>query len=178
VLFVLVAAAGAAYGGWVALATHPQSWGIANDADHDVPHGMAAALDDKPASVAGRVVNQSLCCRETEFCPQRQRRRNGSGRPRRPLQRQDARKQPRQFGASRPAGVSASVPPGSSARIAAIRELLDRGFGKPTQFVAADNEPALEDLNLEELRAEILADFERSFPEYRVVRAKQLKVIS
>ena len=65
-----------------------------------------------------------------------------------------------------------------TARIAAIRELLDRGFGKPTQFVAADNEPALEDLNLEELRAEILADFERSFPEYRVVRAKQLKVIS
>ena len=65
-----------------------------------------------------------------------------------------------------------------TARIAAIRELLDRGFGKPTQCVVADNEPALEDLNLEELRAEILADFERSFPEYRVVRAKQLKVIS
>ena len=65
-----------------------------------------------------------------------------------------------------------------TARIAAIRELLDRGFGKPTQFVAADNEPALKDLNLEELRAEILADFARSFPEYRVVRAKQLKVIS
>jgi hypothetical protein len=27
-----------------------------------------------------------------------------------------------------------------TARIAAIRELLDRGFGKPTQFVAADND--------------------------------------
>src|ERR1700738_2690911 len=33
--------------------------------------------------------NQSLCCRETEFCRQRQRRRNGSGGPRRPLQRHD-----------------------------------------------------------------------------------------
>ena len=65
-----------------------------------------------------------------------------------------------------------------TARIAAIRELLDRGFGKPTQFVAADNEPALEDLNLEELRAEILADFERCFPEYRLVRERRLKMIS
>ena len=64
-----------------------------------------------------------------------------------------------------------------TARIAAIRELLDRGFGKPTQL-AADNEPALEDLNLEELRAEILADFERCFPEYRLVREKRLKMIS
>ena len=64
-----------------------------------------------------------------------------------------------------------------TARIAAIRELLDRGFGKPTQFVAADNEPALEDLNLEELRAELLADVERIFPEYRLVPAKRLKVI-
>jgi hypothetical protein len=65
-----------------------------------------------------------------------------------------------------------------TARIAAIRELLDRGFGKPTQFVAADNEPAVEDLNLEELRAEILADFERCFPEYRLVRERRLKMIS
>ena len=64
-----------------------------------------------------------------------------------------------------------------TARIAAIRELLDRGFGKPTQFVAADNEPALEDLNLEELRAELLAEVQRIFPEYRLVPAKRLKVI-
>ena len=64
-----------------------------------------------------------------------------------------------------------------TARIAAIRELLDRGFGKPTQFVAADNEPALEDLNLEELRAELLAEVQRIFPEYRLVLAKKLKVI-
>ena len=64
-----------------------------------------------------------------------------------------------------------------TARIAAIRELLDRGFGKPTQFVAADNEPALEDLNLEELRAELLAEVQRIFPEYRLVPAKRLTVI-
>jgi hypothetical protein len=64
-----------------------------------------------------------------------------------------------------------------TARIAAIRELLDRGFGKPTQFVAADNEPALEDLNLGELRAELLAEVQRIFPEYRLVPAKRLKVI-
>ena len=29
---------------------------------------------------------------------------------------------------------------GQSARISAIRQLLDRGFGKPTQFLAADSE--------------------------------------
>ena len=51
-------------------------------------------------------------------------------------------------------------------------------YGKPTQFVAAENdEPALNDLNLEELRASMLADFERVFPEYRLVPAEQLKVI-
>ncbi len=66
-----------------------------------------------------------------------------------------------------------------TARIAAIKELLDRAYGKPTQFVAAENdEQALNDLNLEELRAGILADLERVFPEYRLVPAKQLKVIS
>jgi hypothetical protein len=65
-----------------------------------------------------------------------------------------------------------------TARIAAIKELLDRAYGKPTQFVAAENdEPALNDLNLEELRASMLADFERVFPEYRFVPAEQLKVI-
>ena len=46
--------------------------------------------------------NQSLCCRETEFCRQRQWRRNGSGRPRRPLQRRDPRQQSRQFGVTCP----------------------------------------------------------------------------
>jgi hypothetical protein len=64
-----------------------------------------------------------------------------------------------------------------TARIAAIRELLDRGFGKPTQFVAADNEPPLDDLPLDELRAELLAEVQRIFPEYRLVPAKGLTVI-
>ena len=58
----------------------------------------------------------------------------------------------------------AMKPKSETARIAAIRELLDRGFGKPTQFVAADNEPALDDLNLDELRAELLAEVQRIFP--------------
>jgi hypothetical protein len=43
--------------------------------------------------------------------------------------------------------------------------------------VAADNELALEDLNLEELRAELLSEVQRIFPEYRLVPAKRLKVI-
>ena len=58
-----------------------------------------------------------------------------------------------------------------------IKELLDCDYGKPTQFVAENDEPALNDLNLEELRASMLADFERVFPEYRLVPAEQLKVI-
>jgi hypothetical protein len=66
-----------------------------------------------------------------------------------------------------------------TARIAAIKELLDRAYGNPTQFVATENdEPALNDLNLEELRAEILSDLERVFPEYRLVPAKQLDMIT
>ena len=44
------------------------------------------------------------------------------------------------------------------------------------RFVAAESdEPALNDLNLEELRASMLADFERVFPEYRFVPAEQLR---
>jgi hypothetical protein len=66
-----------------------------------------------------------------------------------------------------------------AARIAAIKELLDRAYGKATQFVAAENdEPSLKDMNLEELRASIVADLERVFPEYRLVKARTLKVIS
>ena len=66
-----------------------------------------------------------------------------------------------------------------TARIAAIKELLDRAYGKATQLVAAENdEPSLNDMNIEELRAGLLADIERCFPEYRLVRAKRLQVIS
>jgi hypothetical protein len=66
-----------------------------------------------------------------------------------------------------------------TARIAAIRELLDRAYGRATQYVAAENDkPDLNDLGLDELRASILADFQRSFPEFRLVRAERLKAIS
>lgn len=64
-----------------------------------------------------------------------------------------------------------------TARIAAIKELLDRGLGKPTQFVAADNEIVPKPLNIEELRQEILPRFQRLFPEYRLVPTKRLKII-
>ena len=37
-----------------------------------------------------------------------------------------------------------------SARISAIRELLDRGFGKPTQFLAGDSEIIPKDTTLEQ----------------------------
>jgi hypothetical protein len=56
-----------------------------------------------------------------------------------------------------------------TARIAAIRELLDRAYGKPTQFLAADNDTIPEDLSAADLRAEIVAQFEQAFPEYRVL---------
>lgn len=62
---------------------------------------------------------------------------------------------------------------------AAITELLDRAYGKATQFVAAENdEPLLKDMNLEQLRAGIVADFEPLFPGYRLVGPKRLKLIS
>lgn len=65
-----------------------------------------------------------------------------------------------------------------TARIAAIRELLDRGFGKPTQFLGVEKGVIPDDINLDELRAEIVTDIQRLFPDYRFVPAKQLKVIS
>jgi hypothetical protein len=66
-----------------------------------------------------------------------------------------------------------------TARIAAIKELLDRAYGKATQFVAAENdEPSLNDMNIEELRAQIFADVQQIFPGYRLVPNKRLKVIS
>ena len=66
-----------------------------------------------------------------------------------------------------------------TARIAAIKELLDRAYGKATQLVTVENdEPSLTDMNLNELRAGLLADLERIFPEYRFLPSKRLKVIS
>jgi hypothetical protein len=65
-----------------------------------------------------------------------------------------------------------------TARIAAIRELLDRAYGKPTQYLAADNEAVRSDKSEEELRVQLFARFERIFPEYEMVPRKRLTVIA
>ena len=65
-----------------------------------------------------------------------------------------------------------------SARISAIRELLDRGFGKPTQFLAADSEIIPKDTTLEQLREDILIEFAASFPDLEIVPKKRLTVIA
>jgi hypothetical protein len=57
-----------------------------------------------------------------------------------------------------------------SARIAAIREILDRAYGKPTQFLATDNDILPADLSAAEIRAEIVAQFQAAFPEYRLLK--------
>jgi hypothetical protein len=65
-----------------------------------------------------------------------------------------------------------------AAQVAAIRELLDRGYGKPTQFLAADNDDFIRDnKSEEELRVQLFADFEQIFPEYEMVPRKRLTVI-
>ena len=65
-----------------------------------------------------------------------------------------------------------------SARISAIRELLDRGFGKPTQFLAGDSEIIPKGTTLEQLREDILIDFAASFPDFEIVPKKRLTVIA
>jgi hypothetical protein len=55
-------------------------------------------------------------------------------------------------------------------RVAAIRELLDRGYGKAQQIV--ENEDDLSNKTAEELRKELLADFADLFPDLRIVPAK------
>ncbi len=65
-----------------------------------------------------------------------------------------------------------------TARIAAIKELLDRAYGKATQFLAAGNDVVPDDVGVDELRAEIFADFQRMFPDYRLVPNKRLRVIT
>ena len=57
-----------------------------------------------------------------------------------------------------------------TARIAAIRELLDRAYGKPTQFLATDNDILPADLSAAGIRAEIIAQFQAAFPEYRLLK--------
>jgi hypothetical protein len=59
-----------------------------------------------------------------------------------------------------------------TARIAAIRELLDRGYGKAGQALAEENEADISNLTAEELRREVLADFAALFPHLRIVPSK------
>jgi hypothetical protein len=54
-----------------------------------------------------------------------------------------------------------------TARVAAIRELLDRGYGKAQQM--AENEDDLSNKTAEELRTEVLADIGIMFPDLRLV---------
>jgi hypothetical protein len=55
-------------------------------------------------------------------------------------------------------------------RIAAIRELLDRAYGRPTQFLATDSDATPENLSADELRAEIIAQVQQALPEYRLLK--------
>jgi len=57
-----------------------------------------------------------------------------------------------------------------AARVAAMRELLDRGYGKAQQMV--ENEDDLSNKTAEELRTEVLADIANLFPDLRFVPAK------
>jgi len=65
-----------------------------------------------------------------------------------------------------------------TACVTAIRELLDRGFGKATQFVAAEAEALPGNLTAEELRMELLAEFAGMFPEFQFVPVKQPTLIA
>ena len=57
-------------------------------------------------------------------------------------------------------------------RVAAIRELLDRGYGKAGQAPVTENEVDPTDLTAEELRRELLAEFAALFPDLRIVTSK------
>jgi hypothetical protein len=59
-----------------------------------------------------------------------------------------------------------------AARVAAIRELLDRGYGKAGQAPITENEVNPSDLTAEELRKELLAEFAALFPDLRIVTSK------
>jgi hypothetical protein len=47
--------------------------------------------------------------------------------------------------------------------------LLDRGYGKPTQFLAAGTEIIPDGTTAAELRVGLIADFARVFPEFEMV---------
>jgi hypothetical protein len=60
-----------------------------------------------------------------------------------------------------------------TARVAAIRELLDRGYGKPAQAQVVETEPDSDSgKSAEQLQAEIFAELAEMFPDYRFVPVK------
>jgi Family of unknown function (DUF5681) len=61
-----------------------------------------------------------------------------------------------------------------TARVAAIRELLDRGYGKAGQVLDTENEVDQSNLTAEELQTEIFAEFADLFPDLRIVPATLL----
>jgi hypothetical protein len=64
-----------------------------------------------------------------------------------------------------------------TARVAAIRELLDRGYGKAAQVLDTEldtENEADQSKTFEEWRAEILADLAKVFPDYRFVPVNTL----
>ena len=67
---------------------------------------------------------------------------------------------------------SQSKPKSEAARVAAICELLDRGYGKAGQAPITENEVNPSDLTAEELRKELLAEFAAPFPDLRIVTSK------
>ena len=65
-----------------------------------------------------------------------------------------------------------------AARVAAIRELLDRAYGKAGQAPITENEVDPSDLTAEEVRKELLADFAALFPDYRLVPVEPPKSLA
>jgi hypothetical protein len=55
-------------------------------------------------------------------------------------------------------------------RQSALRELLDRAYGKPTQCLATDDDVIPEDMSAAELREELVAQVQRAFPGYRLLK--------
>jgi len=64
-----------------------------------------------------------------------------------------------------------------TARIAAIRELLDRGYGKPPQFLAADDHKFPPDMTAAELRAIMIQRLEEENPGFRFVRVSERSML-
>ena len=65
-----------------------------------------------------------------------------------------------------------------TARVAAIRELLDRGYGKATEFLAAEDEASASNMTAAELWSELLAELAELLPEFRLVPVEQPNLVA